>query len=219
MTWTICRSLWPPFVMMSNMTVSTTGIMWWPSHPSARCMARSTYKRTSTQLKPSNFLISTSMTSLAVSSLAPKYSWSRKGLCSQYCSPIWLLWSNWETSSRSTWTSSRSRRAKTENSLLTQPLLKPPRCRNNWSLVWPSTLATSVHLLGLTKSALSGLIFCSTSSLTKEIWRRRSSLTSPWCVIELPPTSPEDRLGSSNLLSCQFSSNWETSAQRSTPCN
>ena len=199
-----------------DLTIDTTLL---PNLQFVRCMARSTSRKTSMLLRPLNSLTFLNMTSWAVSSPEPKLNWSKSDSPSQFCSLIWLLWSNWEMSSRSISTSLASKTRRIETCWLTiapQRQLRPP---SNWSPVSLFMLVISVPLWDHMRSVLNGLTCCLMSSSTKETWRKPNSLMCPWCAIVPPLTLPEVKLVSFSLSSCQSSSNLLTFAQRSITCN
>ena len=207
------------FAMMCNMMDLTTGIMSSQNPQSARCMVRSTSKKTSMPHRPLNFWTSLSMISWAVSLLDHRSSLSKRDSYSQSCLLTWLPWSNWEMSSRNTWTSLASRTRRTGSFWSTTHPLKLSRQPSSWYLASPSMLVTSVPLWDHMRSVPNGLTCCSMSSSTKEIWKRLNNSTSLWCATVLPPTLLEVKLDSSSSSLCQSSSNLLTFAQKSITCN
>lgn len=122
-------------------------------------------------------------------------------------------------SSKSTLTNLKSPRTITESFWSILHHLRLLRLPNSSFLVSLFTLVTSVPHWDLLMSVPNGLISCSTSSLTKETWRKPKVLTSLWCVIELPQILLEVKLDLFSLSLCQFLHNLQTFAQISTPFN
>ena len=207
------------FAMMCNTMDLITDIMSSRNPQSARCMVRSTSKRTSMQHRPLNFWTSLSMISWAVSLLDHKSSLSKRDSFSQSCLLTWLPWSNWEMSSRNIWTSLASRTRRIGNCWSTILPLKLSRPPSSWYQVSPSMPVTSVPPWDHMRSVPNGLTCCLMSSSTKVIWRRLNNSTSLWCVTVPPPTLLEVKLDSFSSSLCQSSSKSLTFAQKSTTCS